>query len=47
MPRQIGEVDWHVDDRSKDIAAQALDILEWIQFREGVLPSVVLIMYTN
>ncbi|KAK1250007.1 hypothetical protein MKX08_010010 [Trichoderma sp. CBMAI-0020] len=33
-PRQIGEVDWHVDERNKDIVAQALDILEWNHFQD-------------
>lgn len=34
MSRHIGEIDWDVDERNKDIVAQALDILDWNQFRD-------------
>lgn len=34
MPRQIGEIDWHVDERNKNMVAQALHILEQSHFRD-------------
>ncbi|UKZ63440.1 uncharacterized protein TrAtP1_004670 [Trichoderma atroviride] len=47
MPRQIGEVDWHVDERNRDTAAQALDILEWNQFRDPWEQTRFLISWDN
>ncbi|KAM0515247.1 hypothetical protein ACHAPE_006204 [Trichoderma viride] len=34
MPRQIGDIDWHVDERNKNTVAQALDIFDWSHFRD-------------
>lgn len=47
MPRQIGDIDWHVDERNKNMVAQALDILDWSGFRDPWEQRRLLVLYRD